>query len=517
MRSRTIARNGVLAAIDLAAGLVTGIIASVLVGRAMGPSKLGEYNFLVWGITTVSLLASRGVPVTMWKFASEHRGAGRLEQTHTLIRASVWIQATLALIVLACTLCWLALFTTPAERPYAVPALLALTPAFLIAALNSAIAIYEDMTWNVIPSLLSTALNFAIVLLTLHYDWGLPGLAWSLLLPRLVDLSVRYYGFHTIFGRLLIQGGHIYSLEGISSDERRRFARYTGQVTMLMVVQAILWSRSEVWFLKRFRSAAEVSYFSLGFNFLDKINLLPNLIGEAVAPSMMVEYGRSRESAGRMSLATLRYIALFASPLVLGLFAVSQPLVVTFYGAAFIPAILPMAIQALLMVPRIFLHPAQALLSAAARIDLSIKFGLALSAVNLALDSVLVVYGGAPGAALANGLAQLAATVIFWRCALNEYGLRFPWTNVGRITAASAGMALVVWSMQFALPPRLGLALGIPTGALLFGLLLWWFRALDLHDRYRLLALEAHLPAPVRPYFRRLITWLTERGSAATA
>lgn len=517
MRSRTIARNGVLAVLDLAAGLFTGIIASVLVGRALGPSKLGEYNFLVWGITTVSLLASRGVPVTMWKFASEHRGGGRLEQAHTLVRASVWIQATLALFILVCALGWLILFTGPAERTYALPALLALAPAFLISALNSAIALYEDMTWNVIPSLISTALNFAIVLLTLYYDWGLPGLAWSLLLPRLVDFAVRYYGFHRIYGHLLFQGGHIYSLAGISDDERRRFARYTGQVTLLMVVQAILWSRSEVWFLKRFRSAAEVSYFSLGFNFLDKINLLPNLIGEAVAPSMMVEYGRSRESAGRMSLATLRYIALFASPLVLGLFAISQPLVVTFYGAAFIPAILPMAIQALLLVPRIFLHPAQSLLAAAARVDLSIKWGLVLSAVNLALDSVLVLYGGAPGAALANGLAQVAATIVFWRCALREYGLQFPWTNVGRITAASAGMAFVVWLMQFVLPPRLGLLVGIPTGALLFGLLLWWLRALDLHDRYRLLALESHLPALIRPPCRWLILRLTERGSVAPA
>jgi O-antigen/teichoic acid export membrane protein len=517
MRSRTIARNGMLAAIDLAAGLMVGIIASVLVGRALGPSKLGEYNFLVWGITTVSLLASRGVPVTMWKFASEHRGGGRLDKAHTLVRASMWIQATLALVILACALGWLALFTSSAERPYAVPALLALPPAFLIAALNSAIALYEDMTWNVIPSLISTALSFAIVLLTLHFNWGLPGLAWSLLLPRLVDLSVRYYGFHAIYGRLLFEGGHIYSLEGISSDERRRFARYTGQVTMLMVVQAILWSRSEVWFLKRYRSAAEVSYFSLGFNFLDKINLLPNLIGEAVAPSMMVEYGRSRESAGRMSLATLRYIALFASPLVLGLFAISEPLVVTFYGTAFIPAILPMAIQALLLVPRIFLHPAQSMLSAAARVDLSIKWGLVLSAVNLALDSVLVTYGGAPGASLANGLAQLAATLVFWRCALREYGLQFPWTNVGRITGASAGMALGVWFMQFALPPHLGLALGIPVGALMFGFLLRWLGALDPHDRYRLLALEAYVPSPARRYYHRLIVWLTERGSAVPA
>jgi hypothetical protein len=56
MRSRTIARNGMLAAIDLAAGLMVGIIASVLVGRSLGIQlpRLGNHHSFASGLTRSS-------------------------------------------------------------------------------------------------------------------------------------------------------------------------------------------------------------------------------------------------------------------------------------------------------------------------------------------------------------------------------------------------------------------------------------------------------------------------------
>jgi len=505
MRTRIIARNSVLRGLDLASGLVTGVITSVVVGRAMGPEVLGEYNYILWVINTATLLAATGIPVALWKFASQYTGAERVAEACALIQASVWAQAVLSVFVLIVGLACVAVATAPAQASYAYPVLFAIVPGFMMGVISAAISTTEDVTWLVLPSVISSVVGLVGVLLTLRFGWYLPGLAWSFFISRMVDVAIRSWAFHGIFGAILKPSSRWFGLQIFTPQERRQFVRFAGQATLLMVVQAILWGRSEVWFLKHFRSDSEVSFFSLGFNFLDRINLVPIMLAGSVSTSMMVEFGRSKSSAGLMALAGLRYIALFTSPLVVGLVAVSTPLISVLYGHAFLPAILPLVIQGVLFLPRILLQPSQDMLRAADRQDLLLKWGLILCAINLGLDAALVPWGGANGASWANGIAQLIATLIMWHLAIREFRLPFPWSGLLRIMGAASAMALIVWIAALWIPPVAVLVLALPVGTLLFSVFLRAFRALDERDRYRLLSLESNIPDPIRGVYVWLV------------
>jgi O-antigen/teichoic acid export membrane protein len=272
-----------------------------------------------------------------------------------------------------------------------------------------------------------------------------------------------------------------------------------------MLIQAIVWGRSEVWFLNRFWPPAEVSFYSLGFNFTDKINMIPIAVAGAVSASLMVEFGRSPQAAGQLAITSLRYLALLALPLLAGLAALGWPLIVTLYGSRFLPAVAPLVLQCILLMPRSLLQPATDLLTAADRQRELVRWGLVMCVVNLGLDWWWIRSGGAMGAAWANGVAQILATSIIWALALRAYNLRFPFARVLRVVLASGGMGISVWGLTRSLPPLFALLAGVPAGAVIYIALLRLLRALDSDDRWRLSTLERALPRQLRPAYHSLL------------
>lgn len=508
-RKRIIARNSVLNGLDLLASLITGLVSSIIVARALGKAKIGEYSVLLWVIATLTMLSAYGIPGAMRKFASAEVGAGDMPLAHAYIRFSFWVQLLFTVVVEAGAAIWILAAIEPARWGYAVPAMLAAAPLMMMGVFTYSLATTENFTTIVLASLSGTIVGFAGVILTVFYGWDLPGLAWSMLLSRVVDLAVRVWSFQRTFGPILKPRRDLFALSDISTPKQRAFLRFAFQATLLMVVQAVLWSRSEVWFLKRYWDFSEVTSFALGFNFLDRIILIPVIVSTAVGASIMVAFGKSRSAASYIAITSVRYLALLTFPLLLGLCALAVPLIRLMYPPEFLTAALPMMIQCILMLPRMLLVPASDLLTAADRQDRLLKWGLVMCVVNLALDAVLVKMGGAIGAAWANGLAQSIATVGLWRMALQQYKLGFPWGKILRIGAASFAMGLTVWGLAQVVRPLLALVLGVPAGAALYPLFLLALRALDSGDRDHLLALQAHVPSPLRGPYQRLVDTLT--------
>jgi O-antigen/teichoic acid export membrane protein len=160
------------------------------------------------------------------------------------------------------------------------------------------------------------------------------------------------------------------------------------------------------------------------------------------------------------------------------------------------------------------------LLQAEDRQQVLIWWGVFAAALNIGLDILLIPYGGAQGAMVANGLAQAVAIAGFWVLAARSSPVHLPVGDFAKIIAAGAAMALPIYLLgQTSLSPALQLALGIPAGALLYLLTIRWAGVLNEQDEKRLLHLIGRLPKRARPWADRVVAFLvsTPRTAVSTS
>src|SRR5947209_3940591 len=84
---RTLVNNSLWIVLDIAIGIISSIVGSVLVARVMGPSKLGYYAYILWIANVTGQVGAFGIPVATRKFAAEFRGAGDLAGAHRIVAA----------------------------------------------------------------------------------------------------------------------------------------------------------------------------------------------------------------------------------------------------------------------------------------------------------------------------------------------------------------------------------------------------------------------------------------------
>src|SRR5439155_7387159 len=97
----------------------------------------------------------------------------------------------------------------------------------------------------------------------------------------------------------------------------------------------VVWDRSEVFFLKGFSNIKEIAFYSVGFNLVQQLLSLPRVFTSPASARLMVEFGQDRRMSAQIAEITTRYLALFTMPALLGVAAISGPLLRFVYGAAY--------------------------------------------------------------------------------------------------------------------------------------------------------------------------------------
>jgi O-antigen/teichoic acid export membrane protein len=251
-------------------------------------------------------------------------------------------------------------------------------------------------------------------------------------------------------------------------------------------------------FLKWFsKDISQISFFSVAFNLAEKGLLIPQTVGSAIGASLMAQYGRDRLRLPQMVSAALRFLMLFALPIMFGLAALSPAIVPAVYGRQYLPAILPLAIAAVLAVPKALILPAQQSLQATENQGFLIWWGILCGVLNVVLDIVLIPHWQATGAAVANGAAQTVAAIGTW---IRVWQLLHPPVDtkrIGKLAVSAIAMAGVVLWMALSFRPWPALIAGVPLGGAVFLLLLRLTSSLDAADRERFALVRRILPTPV--------------------
>ncbi|HVR63150.1 MAG TPA: oligosaccharide flippase family protein [Polyangia bacterium] len=509
--AKTIARNSLWSLADSVLGLISSFGCSIAVARVMGPDQLGYYNIVTWMANMAGWIAAFGIPAATRTFAAEAIGKGDYGLARAIVKITFRIQLYLALAAVAVGLAVVFWKVPPEQRTFAILAVVSILPFLMFTIPSAGIIATEDLAPNVRASLVSTVVVGGGTALSLVAGWGLAGLAGAMLASRAVDFVLRQIFYTRIYSRFPIPAQH----QKLPPELRRRVIQFCKQATFMTALEIVVWERSEVMFLQKFSTMAQVSFFSQPFNWVSQwLLLLPRIVSAAAGASIAVQQGRDPEQTAGLAIGSTRVITLITLPAAFGLSALASPVIRVLLGARYLPCISIFAVLAVVTLGKAIQLPARQLLTSTGRQHLLVWWGLAFCVINLGLDFALIPRYGAMGATIAKGIILLGGGLSIWWIVAASFRVRLPLAHVARMTLASIGMFVLVRMMTALVPPLVALIVGPPIGIVAIIVLYRVLRCLDPADREILAALGRKLPARTRGAWVALVEFMFPRGAA---
>jgi O-antigen/teichoic acid export membrane protein len=487
-KTRRVLHNSFWYGLETGSALIGSFLATVLVARVLGPERIAYYNYLYWLATASGSLATLGMPTTVRKYMAEYFGQGRPEMARAIfvfsLRLQILVSGSIALAgLVACV--W---FVLPGYKLIASLLALSIFPRMISILPSCANDAAENMRGNVPGSIAGVAVSLLSVLLSLAMHWDLLGLAIGALLYPIVECALK----------LRSAWAPMRGLErvAIPAELRARMLGFSGRSLVLMVLNLVLWERSDLVLLRHLgKSLTDLTFFSLAFSITNQLLVLPKVFQFAAGNTMLAEYGRDRKSLERMVQTASRYTLLLGFPVLCGAAALSPALIRVVYGERYEPLIPLLTVMALFSIPKSLLPPAQTFLEANEHQGFLIGWFLFCGAWNIVVDWLLIPGMGAMGAAWGNGTAQLAATVGVWIYVVHKFGIRIHYAGLGRIVAPGILMGSSVAFVSRSLPSWPSLFAGFGLGVVVYLAGLRLFEGLTREDYHRLAPLSGRLPA----------------------
>lgn len=480
-------------ALNLASQLVAAgasVVTTSLVARLLGPEDAGLYSYLLWLITVLATLATLGLPGSITRFCAALAAEGRNQEVARLVWRSLQTAFAVGVGVAALVVGWVSAFGAPSR--FGGPALVAVAVGLpLTAAVSCASASLAGLqryrTLLFTNAVTAPALGTLLVLAYL-----LIGSVGSLVAASVavvaLQLAVLLRGLRSALPR---------TSRAIPAATTSAMRGYLASASIIVVLDAVVWQKSEVFFLLRYSTPTEVAYYSLAFSLVTRIVALgPGAISGVLLPHFTsLATMPSGDDLARAYATVARFTAMATAPLIIGGLVLADPAIAVLFGSDYAPTALVLRILLVSGGLGATMAAPAAALYALGLHRFILRTVAVVAVVNVALDLVLIPAHGAAGAAVANGAAQLLGHIVGLRFVRSRAGLRLPWAAMGRVTACAALAAPVpILVVRASAAPVVSLAGG---GVLYLGA----FLALLLATRTATYAELRHVPGagPGRP------------------
>lgn len=473
---------------------VSSLVVTAVIARWLTPSGMGTYSLVTWFFTIAGILVNLGFVTTTMKYMAEALGREDPAEAGGILAFGL---KQLLLNGLVVTLLWFLLTPAVADfyrqgqlEAYMGVAAIAIIPASVMALLTAACQGLQRYGQVAFATGVYAFTMLVGTVSVLALGGGIPGLLGVMALA-----SAATAGIYLAFLRRWQPG---WFRHGVDPERRRALRRYSGSLMILIVLDAIVWQRSGVFFLGLWSPAQEVGFFALAFGLATMaMRMVPGTLIGLLIPSMSRSFGSGDLTAVSAIYQTAgRWMAVLALPVAVGGAALAPQIVTLMYGTAYLPMAPVLAVLlasgALVMV---FGFPASSVLYAVEGQRHLVQVGFAVGALQILLAVLLIPGHGAIGAAVATGVAQAASLVPGAYFAGKMLGGTPPAYRQLPATLLSAlAMGVPVWAIAQALPTGWALAIGIPVGAACYALNLIVFRALPAEDLERVISVARRLP-----------------------
>jgi O-antigen/teichoic acid export membrane protein len=491
----TQAKNSLLGAAAGVSIMLGSFLTGVIVARSLGVSGAGAFAYAVWIVLTLAPIIDIGFSAAVSRYVPELRGRGELVESEKLARsllrrlAASVLFAVLIIMMVACAV----LLLRP-QWVFQEGSSSAHSQSFLLLGLIVLCLVFQ-VFGSYAYSFLRGAQDFrqvahlAVVSLIVKITgvgigsvfFGLPGALAGYAAGQLVPSVAAC--------RLMGKSGHP------DRELTARVARYAKFAWAANVANALVWSRTELFFLERYWGYEAVAMFAVALAVSTLAGQGPALLTTGVLSVLSERRGRNELAALREAYETgTRVLAAIVFPVSFGMVAIMPVLLPLIYGNAFAPAVpatIALVIVASLSVPSAM---ATNLVQAFERSDF-IFASAALGAVFAILAGFLLVpaFGlfGAVTARVAIHILMTGATVWF---VTRRLGYRLPYDSLIRLMAAAITSAIAAAVCVSVIGGTLSLVVAVPAAVVVYMIALRVLRAASPDDLAQLTELARAIP-----------------------
>lgn len=449
---------------------IAAILTSVVLARTLGPEAWGVYAQANWVITLGANLVSSGLILTAIRFLGTYSLDDDASERASIL--SWVVVAQIALIMPGCLL--LLLYSPQVNRLmgwHMEPHLFQLSALGLVALAVGQMGVsilrgLQAFRSVAIASTLIGLMTLGTIPIVLRYPevWVLllaSAAGQLLLIPVYVNLARRHAG----------PGQRAFSLR--LPTAWRTMLRYLVVITLTSLVDMVVWSRSEVFFLGRLSDPSQTAYYSLAFTITGTVLAT---VSAAITGTLVPVFSSSADVEGQprehlpglyqQSFSLLNWIVL---PSAVGFAIVGPTAILTFYGEAYTPVIPVLYLVILSSTLAVYARPSSSVLHAINKPLALLSISLAVLPLNLLLAWYLVPKQGAVGAALANLAAQALGASILILYATRTASLRYGWRSIGKNLLAAMGCGLVAQLVISSInEPLVAMLIAIVVGAIVY-------------------------------------------------
>lgn len=447
-----LARNTVWYGMVTVVGLLSGLVMSIVLARGLGPALMGDFSFLMWTFRTLEAVAVLGFGIALVRYAADALSRDDPAEARGVIDLILrWQLASVALVVIGALALTFALAPEELRWPLVV-GIVGLVPVTIEGTFMRATygAQRYDLTARV--STLKMALLLSISIAAVLMGAGLTGLVLGQALGTIVSCVLQVQRGLSLYPR---------RASAVSPALRADLRRYLVSLSLVRVLETLVWDRSEIFFLKLWVLPQEIAFYSLAFGLASRATIVPSIFVGALLPALAALHGAGDDAEfGRVYRATLRAVALFGVPIAAVSVGMAPALVVLLYGEAYRPVALLYRVLVGVSLIGVMRDVAWAALRAGGDRRFTLTATAVTAVVDVGLAALLVRPYGTTGAVIANTVAQIMVSI--WAFVAIERTKRsgFPLGAFTRIGGAGVLALITTWAVVTTTHGAPGLLLG---------------------------------------------------------
>ena len=385
------------------------LVLSVVVARGLGPEDFSRQSFLAFVGLSLVLVATAGLPAALSRYTAELLGAGHPAAALALFR---WTRRVEAVAAVGAAALPIGVAIAGAEP----------SPAWALVGVGAGLAVMQTapaallrgaQRWRdaSLPGLITGVVGVVVTWLVVHRGGGVTAVVAVEVAVVAVNLGWTALLARRLAGRLGAQTGSPVTARR-PPEVGPGFVRVVAMTSIIVVIELVVWRRSELFVLEWRSGDAELARYGIAFAAVWGLAHVVDAVVAVVSPTVASLAGagdlvRVRRGFWRMA----RLLLLVAPAAAAAMAALGPQLVRSVYGQAYagVGPVLLVLTAPLPLLP--LLTAAGAALFGLGRIRLLVVIGLVAAAVDVALALALVPPYGASGAAVANVVSQLVAGV----------------------------------------------------------------------------------------------------------
>jgi O-antigen/teichoic acid export membrane protein len=457
-------------------GIGSGLLMSVILARGLGPERMGEFSYVTWAWTTLEALATVGFATATARYTAQAFGRGERAEAWGLARHFERRQLLSTALVVAIFTPVILWFAPPHLRWPMLIATVALYPITVESIYTH--ALYGAQRYDVTARLstLKMSLHVIVTVAALALGAGIPGVIGGTAATLVLSCWLV---------RRTAAGIYATTPAAVPAPVRADMRTYLVSLSIVAVLDAIVWERSEVFFLAIWGDARDIAFYSLAFGLATRAMLVPEIVAGALLPAFSALHGRGDardfEDVYRTSL---RYVALTGALGAALVAALAPGVVGILYGEAYLPAAGLLSVLVGVALISALRQVAWAALPAVGDRRSALTATAVAAVVNVALAAWLIRAHGTMGAAIANAAGQLLASAWVFVAMARHHGCRLPWQDLLKI-ALAASLSFITARITSGSPEMSSLGhmiLGAAAGSLVFVAACMFLRVIGLRE-----------------------------------